>query len=221
MRCWAQFHVCKPGEMQVELLLFANSKTSGPRFQCNHNNTVYSPQACRTGNEIRSEYPSWSLWKLFHWFTPKCLLLNIVNSSFKKKKNIMSLEKAFCQLRQRRGCGFQWRPAKPTERAGGREFILPTRTCSDGKPLSQQQSESYRHLQQIINTNENYSSWAEGGWPKWKGCQYSTSITSGASASSISQTLLKYKVSCQPNTTAEMPKHQSPLGEQNYQVCTC
>lgn len=111
----------------------------------------------------------------------------------------MSLEKAFCQLRQRHRWGFQWRPAKPTGRAGGREFILLTRMCSDRKLLSQQQSENYRHLQQIINTNKNYSSWAEGEGSKRKGCQNSTSITSGASASSISQTFLKYKVSCPSN----------------------
>lgn len=58
----------------------------------------------------------------------------------------MSLEKTFCQLRQRHRCGFQWRPAKPTGRAGGGEFILPTRMCSNRKLLSQQQSENYRHL---------------------------------------------------------------------------
>lgn len=44
------------------------------------------------------------------------------------------------------------------------------------------------------------------------------STTRGASVSSISQTLLKYKVSGQLIASAEVPKHQSPLGEWDYQA---
>lgn len=48
-----------------------------------------------------------SLWNLFHWFTLKCLLLNTVNSSLKKKRSSCLLKKHFVSLRQRHGCVFQ------------------------------------------------------------------------------------------------------------------
>ena len=116
----------------------------------------------------------------------------------------MSLEKAFCQLRHRRGCGFPskahrvswWRGTRPTDSdALWWETPLSAAAWELGAATA-----DYRHKRELQFL---YLRWG----PKRKGCQYSTCITSGASASSVSQTPLKDIVSCQSNTTAEMPKH--------------